>query len=191
MQGTEQFDQHPGINRAHISRKITCGMNDGIDDRQFITPWAGIVDIAPDRPCAHDGKMGGTVFASCQSKDMMPGRNQIAHDGRPDQAASAQNKNTHRNSPEFVMRSFIEPQVRVRSSGNFTENKKPGMSPAFGCLRDFVPLDRGDYATSKMPSISTATPSGRDATPTAERACLPASPKTSTMVSDAPLTTLG
>ncbi len=119
MQNVQQFDQHPGINRAHIGGKITCGMDDGIDNGQFIAPRAGIVNVAADRPCAHDGKMGGTVFVACQGKDMMPGRNQIAHNRRPDQAASAQNKNTHRHSPEFVMRLFIEPQVRVRSRGKF------------------------------------------------------------------------
>ena len=41
------------------------------------------------------------------------------------------------------------------------------------------------------PSISTATPRGSEATPTAERACRPASPRTSTRKSEAPLITLG
>src|SRR6266571_1144043 len=44
---------------------------------------------------------------------------------------------------------------------------------------------------STMASTSTGTPRGRAARPTAERACLPASPKTSTSSSLAPLTTLG
>jgi hypothetical protein len=58
-------------------------------------------------------------------------------------------------------------------------------------------LGRGPYpavsahSTSTMASTSTGAPSGSEATPTAARACLPASPKTSTSSSLAPLTTLG
>jgi hypothetical protein len=43
----------------------------------------------------------------------------------------------------------------------------------------------------KIASTSTATPEGSDPAPTAERACFPASPKTATMRSEAPLITLG
>ena len=42
-----------------------------------------------------------------------------------------------------------------------------------------------------MPSISTATPSGRLAADTADRACRPASPNAATRKSDAPLITFG
>ena len=44
---------------------------------------------------------------------------------------------------------------------------------------------------SKIPSISTATPSGKDAAETAERECFPESPSISTRIFDAPLTTWG
>ena len=44
---------------------------------------------------------------------------------------------------------------------------------------------------SKIPSISTATPSGKDAAETAERECFSDSPSISTRISDAPLTTWG
>src|SRR6056297_3413147 len=47
------------------------------------------------------------------------------------------------------------------------------------------------HLISKIPSISTATPSGKDAAETAERAWRPMSPSASTMKSDAPLMTLG
>src|SRR5579872_6730881 len=49
----------------------------------------------------------------------------------------------------------------------------------------------GAQPSSNMPSTSTATPPGNDATPTAARACFPASPNISTMTSEAPLTTCG
>src|SRR5262249_34959720 len=48
-----------------------------------------------------------------------------------------------------------------------------------------------DHANSKTASTSTLTPRGNTATPTAERACLPASPKTCTITSEAPLATFG
>ena len=52
-------------------------------------------------------------------------------------------------------------------------------------------MEHEPYSTSNMPSTSTATLRGNDPEPTAERACLPFSPRTSTRRSEAPLTTLG
>ena len=49
---------------------------------------------------------------------------------------------------------------------------------------------RGHF-TSTMSSTSTGASNGNSATPTAERACAPASPNTSPRNSDAPLTTAG
>src|SRR6516162_5958688 len=48
-----------------------------------------------------------------------------------------------------------------------------------------------DQATSKRPSTSTAASAGRAATPTVDRACLPLSPNTWTIRSDAPFMTFG
>src|ERR1700735_5329252 len=45
--------------------------------------------------------------------------------------------------------------------------------------------------TSNRPSTSTAASAGNAATPTVERACLPLSPKTATMRSEAPFITFG
>ena len=47
------------------------------------------------------------------------------------------------------------------------------------------------YSISAIASTSTATLSGSEPEPTAERACLPLSPNTSTIRSEAPLTTFG
>ena len=47
------------------------------------------------------------------------------------------------------------------------------------------------YFSSTIASTSTAAPAGRLATPTAARACRPASPNTATMRSEAPFTHLG
>ena len=48
-----------------------------------------------------------------------------------------------------------------------------------------------NHRSSKTASISTATPNGKDAAETADRACRPFSPNTSTIRSEAPLITLG
>src|SRR5579863_9412745 len=47
------------------------------------------------------------------------------------------------------------------------------------------------HAISNTPSTSTATPRGRDPAPVAARLCLPASPSTATIRSEAPLPTSG
>ncbi len=54
-----------------------------------------------------------------------------------------------------------------------------------------LPLPLAAYANSKTNSISTGESSGSTATPTALRACCPASPKISPSSSDAPLMTPG
>ena len=63
-----------------------------------------------------------------------------------------------------------------------------------------APMGKGDTAETvgqrahliwNTPSISTATPKGREGADTAARACLPASPKASPIKSDAPLITAG
>src|SRR5581483_11717429 len=51
--------------------------------------------------------------------------------------------------------------------------------------------ERARHSTSTMHSISTGMPIGRDPMPTAERACLPRSPNTSTKRSEQPLITFG
>src|SRR6185503_16133506 len=60
---------------------------------------------------------------------------------------------------------------------------------------EVLPQDRHDhldsYSTSTMHSISTGMPIGSEPMPTAERACLPASPNTCTKRSEQPLMTLG
>ena len=63
---------------------------------------------------------------------------------------------------------------------------KPG-----GGGHDVLSCQGAIQASSKSASTSVATPSGRAATPTAERAWRPFSPKTSTIRSEAPLTTFG
>ncbi len=66
------------------------------------------------------------------------------------------------------------------------DGKRVGQWPRRATRR---PLGYGLMAM--MPSISTDMPFGNDPIPTAERACLPASPNTSTNRSEQPLITLG
>ena len=59
--------------------------------------------------------------------------------------------------------------------------------------REQIVEQRPDHSgfTATMASTSTATPSGSDPTPTALRACCPAAPKITSIMSEQPLATLG
>ena len=61
------------------------------------------------------------------------------------------------------------------------------------CRREQMVEQSRDHSgfRAMMASTSTATPSGRDATPTALRACWPAAPKITSIMSEQPLATLG
>ena len=57
--------------------------------------------------------------------------------------------------------------------------------------RQIIEGARQGHLISNMPSISTATPNGKDAADTADRECRPTSPSASTRKSEAPLITAG
>jgi hypothetical protein len=72
--------------------------------------------------------------------------------------------------------------------GDRLRRRGVGRDRQFGGCLTLLPAH---HASSKIPSISTATSSGKEGAPTATRAWRPASPNTSAIRSEAPLTTLG
>src|SRR5206468_4549830 len=86
--------------------------------------------------------------------------------------------------PRLAQRVEQQPDLRVITEGGHRE--RPHHAELLGRHDPHVAHSR---ATST--SISTAPPRGRAATPTADRECRPAAPKTSAMSFDAPSTTAG